>query len=108
MPAEPVADCLAPYQGRREANPLNIGNGGTEIRSLNKGRRREGNVFVESSKNKMSWWKRDSAGCLRQWGCGERGRGETKASVKRVSGEDLKAKIIKESGCTRWQSMKPL
>lgn len=47
----------------------------------------------------MGKWKRDSAECLRRWGGGGRGRGETKASVKRVSREGLKARIIQTSEC---------
>lgn len=41
----------------------------------------------------------DNAGPLRRWGGGGRRRGETKTSVKRVSGEDLKAKITQTPGC---------
>jgi len=47
----------------------------------------------------MVEWKRNNAGRLRRWEGGGRGRGETEVSVKRVSGEDLKARIIQETGC---------
>ena len=48
----------------------------------------------------MDEWKRDSVGRLRRWEGGAGGRrGETKVSVKRVSKEDLKAKIIQETAC---------
>jgi len=47
----------------------------------------------------MGEWKRDSAGRLRRWEGGGRRGGKTKVSVKRVSREDLKAKLIQETGC---------